>query len=43
LGYLDDLILLPLGILLALKMMPPDVLHACRLKAAASQGSAKPR
>jgi len=39
LGYLDDLILLPLGLLLALKMMPPEVLRECRLKAAASPGS----
>jgi len=32
-GYLDDLILIPLGIWLALKMIPPDVLSECRIKA----------
>jgi len=31
-GYLDDLILLPLGIWLAIKMIPPDVLAECRAK-----------
>lgn len=30
LGYLDDLIILPLGILLARKMIPVDVLQDCR-------------
>jgi uncharacterized membrane protein YkvA (DUF1232 family) len=33
LGYLDDLILLPLGIGMALKMIPPAVLAECRQKA----------
>ncbi len=32
-GYLDDLILVPLGIALALKMIPPAVLAECREKA----------
>lgn len=32
LGYLDDLIILPLGILLAVKMIPPDVMRDCRLQ-----------
>jgi uncharacterized membrane protein YkvA (DUF1232 family) len=32
-GYLDDLILLPLGISLALKMIPPEVMSECRAKA----------
>ncbi|WP_067776840.1 YkvA family protein [Nostoc sp. NIES-3756] len=32
-GYLDDLILVPLGIKLALKMIPQDVMEECRLKA----------
>ena len=32
LGVLDDLILLPLGILLAVKMIPADVLEECRTK-----------
>lgn len=30
LGYLDDVILLPLGIVLILKLVPPDVLAECR-------------
>jgi uncharacterized membrane protein YkvA (DUF1232 family) len=33
LGYLDDLVLIPLGIALAIKMIPPDVLTECREKA----------
>ena len=35
LGYLDDLILLPLGIWLALALIPDDVMADCRTKAAA--------
>ena len=35
LGYLDDLLLLPLGIVLVLKMIPTQVLHECRAKAKA--------
>lgn len=30
LGYLDDLVLVPLGIALAIKMIPEDVLNECR-------------
>ena len=33
LGYLDDLLLVPLGIALAVRMIPPDVLADCRLQA----------
>ncbi len=33
LGYLDDLVIIPLGIWLAIKMIPPDVLAECRIKA----------
>jgi uncharacterized membrane protein YkvA (DUF1232 family) len=33
LGYLDDLILVPLGIVLALRMVPPSVLDDCRARA----------
>ena len=33
LGYLDDLVLLPLGILLVVRMIPPHVLAECRDKA----------
>jgi uncharacterized membrane protein YkvA (DUF1232 family) len=33
LGYLDDLILVPLGVYLALRMVPPQVMQECRAKA----------
>jgi uncharacterized membrane protein YkvA (DUF1232 family) len=33
LGYLDDLVLLPLGIWLAARMIPPDIVAECRAKA----------
>ncbi len=33
LGYLDDLVLVPLGIALALRLIPPDVLTDCRERA----------
>ena len=36
LGYLDDLIIVPLGILLVIKMIPPDVMSEHRELAAAA-------
>ena len=36
LGYLDDIILVPLGIALAIRLIPPGVLAECRAKAAAA-------
>jgi uncharacterized membrane protein YkvA (DUF1232 family) len=36
LGYLDDLILVPLGIVLVLKMIPPKVMLECRVMAQAT-------
>lgn len=33
LGYLDDLVLIPLGIALAIRMIPPQVLAECREEA----------
>jgi len=36
LGYLDDLILLPIGIALAIRLIPPEVLAECRAQAAAA-------
>jgi uncharacterized membrane protein YkvA (DUF1232 family) len=42
LGYLDDLILVPLGIILVLKMIPPAVLAECREKAEAAMNQDKP-
>lgn len=32
-GYLDDLILLPLGIRLAIALMPPEIMADCRTQA----------
>ena len=42
LGYLDDLILIPLGVVLALKMIPPEVLAECREKAQEIMHQGKP-
>src|SRR5687768_1442680 len=42
LGYLDDLILVPLGIALAIRMIPADVLAECRAKAQAADGEKRP-
>jgi uncharacterized membrane protein YkvA (DUF1232 family) len=42
LGYLDDLVLIPLGIALAIKMIPPDVLTECREKAREVMRQGKP-
>ncbi len=43
LGYLDDVIIVPLGIVLALRMVPPEVMAACRAEAEANRPSSKPR
>ena len=43
LGYLDDLILIPAGIYLGLKLVPPDVMDDCRKKAAANSNKTKPK
>ena len=42
LGYLDDLVLVPLGIALALRMIPPEVMEACRTRARAEFENGKP-
>jgi uncharacterized membrane protein YkvA (DUF1232 family) len=42
-GYLDDLILVPLGITLVLRMIPPDVMAECRLKAEETINQATPK
>lgn len=42
LGYLDDLILVPLGILLAIRLMPPAVMADCRAAAQAQMHGDKP-
>jgi uncharacterized membrane protein YkvA (DUF1232 family) len=40
-GYLDDLLLVPLGLLLVLRLLPPEVLADSRAKASAA--IARPR
>jgi uncharacterized membrane protein YkvA (DUF1232 family) len=42
LGHLDDLILVPAGIALALRMIPTEVMNECRVKAAAELHGGKP-
>lgn len=42
LGYVDDLILTPLGIALAIKMIPPEVLEQARNKADAAMNRESP-
>lgn len=42
LGYMDDVIILPLGIYLAVKMVPPDVLVDCRQRAGEVYTDKKP-
>ena len=43
LGYLDDLILIPLGIAFVLRAIPPEVMAACREKAAIAMAGGKPK
>ena len=43
LGYLDDVIILPLGIMFALKMIPKDVLSDCEVKANEMMKNGKPK
>ena len=37
-GYLDDLIIVPLGLLLAIRLVPPEVLDDARRRADEQQG-----
>lgn len=39
LGYLDDLLIVPLGLVLVIKLLPSDVLESSRQKARASMES----
>lgn len=41
-GYLDDLILVPAGLALAVRLVPPEVLEECRAKAAEATGDDRP-
>ena len=42
LGYLDDLIIVPLGIMLALRMVPAGILDECRARARAEFAAGRP-
>ena len=42
LGYLDDLVIAPLGIALAIRMIPPEVMVECRGKAKEAIGQGRP-
>jgi uncharacterized membrane protein YkvA (DUF1232 family) len=42
LGYLDDLVLIPLGLLLAVKLIPADVMAQCREQAQTELAEGKP-
>jgi uncharacterized membrane protein YkvA (DUF1232 family) len=42
LGYLDDLVLVPLGVSIAMKMIPPPVLAECREEARTVLEQGKP-
>jgi uncharacterized membrane protein YkvA (DUF1232 family) len=37
LGYLDDIVLIPIGVALTIRLIPPHVLEDCRIKAQATQ------
>lgn len=41
-GYLDDLILVPLGVWLVIKLIPKDVMAECRVKAQENITAGKP-
>lgn len=43
LGYLDDIIIVPLGIMLALKMLPKSVIIDCTLRAEELMKAGKPK
>lgn len=42
-GYLDDLILIPIGIALAIKLIPDSVLAECRARAIETMQNGKPQ
>jgi uncharacterized membrane protein YkvA (DUF1232 family) len=43
LGYVDDLVLIPLGVSLMLRLIPPSVMEECRAEAARRIGELKPK
>jgi uncharacterized membrane protein YkvA (DUF1232 family) len=42
LGYLDDLVLVPLGVALALRMIPAEVMAECRAQSETAMGEGMP-
>ncbi len=42
-GYLDDLVIVPLGVLLVRRLIPAAVLAECRQRAEGAEGETKPR
>ncbi|RUL89491.1 YkvA family protein [Tautonia sociabilis] len=42
LGYLDDLVVVPLGIVLALRMIPPEVMADCRAHSGSAVADRRP-
>ena len=42
LGYLDDLVLIPLGVAVAIKMIPEKVMDDCRIRSKEVMGKKKP-
>lgn len=42
LGYLDDLVLIPLGVAVALKMIPEKVMEDCRIRSKEMMSKKKP-
>ena len=42
LGYLDDLVLIPLGIFIAVRLIPPEILAECRATAAQTLSNGRP-
>jgi uncharacterized membrane protein YkvA (DUF1232 family) len=42
LGYLDDLLIVPLGIVVALKLIPAEVMIECRAKAQTAMSADRP-
>lgn len=42
LGYLDDLLLVPLGVAVAIRLIPPAVLEECRAEARRARAAGRP-
>jgi uncharacterized membrane protein YkvA (DUF1232 family) len=43
LGYLDDLLILPVGVLLVIKAVPPDIMRDCQNRAAELKAAGAPQ